>query len=435
MQTEDTAPEEASFSTSASALFPTAALAPDVVADISFAEAQRAEKTIRRLKRGNPVRKLARDVMNRRVVGDARPLFASLTDTARPAQEREIAAWTLGWTPLDTEQQVHAAALLRDVLEGEQAPDPMRWQRILRRTLALSAPLIFLLLLQLQYHHPYTFHFSYLLGSGYYARAARPIFVQICLGISLLVLLPTAPTSLLLDRRRNNRVRAAAAMALGRLQSVEAVGALTTALYDRSATVRRAATAALKNILPLLSEAHYGQLGVQVIPNLCRALQQNDEMLVLHVLSALEQVGDGRAVRPIEQMVKSGRTERLRNLAARVLPILQERQQQEKASKMLLRAATPLAPGAEMLLRAVAAPMSEAVVSGRQTAAVPAAQSGRAAASSSFPLPSASPASSHMDDPQTSPSESQPSQSAVSVDAYAQENTLPQQLKQGRSGE
>jgi hypothetical protein len=395
---------------------PVPSLLPDVVADISFSEAQQAEKTIRRLKRGNPVRKLARNVMNRRPIGEVQPLFESLADTSRPAGEREIAAWTLGWTPLDAEQQTHAATLLRDVLEGEQAPDPTRGQRILKRTLAVSLPVTFLFLLWIlhllwiRHLDPYGFRFSYQFSYWYryYAQRAWPMLWQACLSITALALVPTVPVSLLLDRKCNNRVRAAAAVALGRLQSVEAIGALTTALYDRSASVRRAAVSALKNILPLLTNAHYGQLGVQVIPNLCRALQHGDELLVLHVLSALELIGDGQATRPVEQMVRSGRTERLRNLAARVLPMLQERQRQEKASQMLLRAATPVAPGADMLLRAVDSPMQEAVVP----------------AASSF-IRSA--------DPTVSPDRNklQYAPSPSPLDAYSHEEELPQQLQQG----
>ena len=294
------------------------------------------------------------------------------------------------------------------MLEGEQAPDPTRWKRFLKRTLALSAPLTFLFLLQMQAHSPYVLQFSDLLGSGDSAHLAHAIFVQAYLSITALSLIPTAPVSLLLDRKGNNRVRAAAAVALGRLQSVEAIGALTTALYDRSAGVRRAAISALKNILPLLIEAHYGQLGVQVIPNLCRALQQSDELLVLHVLSALELVGDGQATRPVEQMVKSGRTERVRNLALRVLPMLQERQRQEKASQMLLRAATPVAPGADMLLRAAAGPMPEAIVP----------------AASSFTRPAGPTVSTDRD-------RQQYAQAPAPLETYSREEELPQQLQQG----
>ena len=92
MQADNSEPPETSSVSSIAA--PSLPLLSDVTADISFAEAQQAGKTIRRLKRGNPVRKLARDVMNRRPIGEVQPLFESLANTAHPAQEREIAAWT-----------------------------------------------------------------------------------------------------------------------------------------------------------------------------------------------------------------------------------------------------------------------------------------------------------------------------------------------------
>jgi hypothetical protein len=93
------------------------------VADISFEEVQQAERTIRRLKRGNPVRKLARDVMNRRAVENVQPLLKSLSDPTRPGRERQIAAWALGWTSLDAAQKQAAADVLRDC-----------WRKSRRRT-------------------------------------------------------------------------------------------------------------------------------------------------------------------------------------------------------------------------------------------------------------------------------------------------------------
>ena len=403
---------------------------PDSPADISFKEAQQAEKIIRRLRRGNPVRKLARDVMNRRPVSDIETLFTSLGDTARPAQEREIAAWTLGWTLLDTVQQAQATALLRDVLEGEQAPDPRRFQRLAARTLAVGLPLTLVCLLIIQqatFNNYWSIQFEFRdMFAGYEQQSARMFFFWACVQGLVFALLCVAPVSLLQSHRGSSRVRASAAVALGRLQSVDALGALSTALHDHSARVRLAAASALKNILPLLTNLHYGQLGVHVIPNLCRALRQDDELLALHILSALEQVGDGQAMQSVEQMVTNGRTERVRNLAARVLPVLQERRRQEKSSQMLLRASAPLAPGGDMLLRAVVAPSSAPAQEARfvQERSVQ-EDSAQEAFRPAAPAPAR---------PDTIPDRSRlPLSPAASPQTYTQAEEQTQRLRQGES--
>jgi hypothetical protein len=228
------------------------------------------------------------------------------------------------------------------------------------RVLMLSLPLTLVSMYwthRLGLFHPYGYRFSLadFLRRDWRWEWAFGQLKQRLLFTTVLASVPVVSVSLSLDRKQNNRVRAAAAVALGRLQSVESVGALTTALYDHSAAVRRAAVPALKSALPLLTPEHYGQLGVQAIPNLCRALGHGDELLVLHVLDALEKVGDGRAVQPVEETATRGRTDRIRQMAIRILPLLQERQRQESASKMLLRAAVPTESAPHTLLRPVSA--------------------------------------------------------------------------------
>ena len=306
------------------------------ITDIGFEEVQQVEKTVRRLRRGNPVRKIARDVMNRRPVDSAQPLIASLVGTTRPASERQIAAWALGWTPLDASDRQAAMSILRDVLEGEQPGDPLRFLRIGTRSLMISAVCTFVIV-TVKY--------------GWNRYDAADLFFQMLFMMIMATLVTMTPISLYIDRTRANRVRAAAAASLGRLQCLDSVGALTAALYDRSPVVRRAAVPALSSVLPLLTPEHYGQLSVQAIPNLCRALGHSDIMLVLHVLSALEIVGDGRTVRPVQQLITTGRNDQVRNLAAQILPVLQERQHMESASKMLLRASDATSSAGATLLR------------------------------------------------------------------------------------
>ena len=71
--------------------------------------------------------------------------------------------------------------------------------------------------------------------------------------------------------------------------------------------------------------------------------------LHLAILQALGKIGDHRAVKLVERLVKKGRTPAIREEAARILPILQQRQQQGNAPSTLLRASES---GKEVLLRA-----------------------------------------------------------------------------------
>lgn len=186
---------------------------------------------------------------------------------------------------------------------------------------------------------------------------------------SVLSLPFTLPASVALDTVRFNRVRVAATTALGRLHVPQSVGVLAKAVSDSSPNVRRAAVPALQSAISTLTPAHYGTLGGEVVPHLCAALERarerlsNDtraaEALALSALTALENVGDGRAVTPVRRMVNTGWTAPVNALATRLLPILQERQRQEDAREMLLRGAMTPPPSSELLLRPAVTPPAD----------------------------------------------------------------------------
>src|SRR5207302_2761797 len=72
--------------------------------------------------------------------------------------------------------------------------------------------------------------------------------------------LTVGPWYLRRERNERDRVRAASAHSLGRLGITESVGALAGALRDRNPLVRDAAGTALRRLMPMLTEAHYGEL-------------------------------------------------------------------------------------------------------------------------------------------------------------------------------
>lgn len=166
------------------------------------------------------------------------------------------------------------------------------------------------------------------------------------------------PASLMYDDSRLNRVRAAAATALGHLRLPESVSILAASVYDSPRgeqttgchRVRQAAARALPEVLAALTSEHYGRLPAETVPNLCRLLHHPSTALVRDVLEALEKVGDGRAVQPVERLIQRGRNEAICARAEAILPALLERQRQEQAPHVLLRpTCKPETPSAHLL--------------------------------------------------------------------------------------
>jgi hypothetical protein len=177
-------------------------------------------------------------------------------------------------------------------------------------------------------------------------------------GFALLALaaacLPTLIRAALLDLedRRILEIRIAAVEALGHLQHPGAVDALAGVLHVFSPRLRWAAkTALVVKALPALTSEHYGTLKPQTILNLCHALDYPDETFALLLLEALGKVGTGRALPFVARIAAHGNTPRLREQAAQVVPILQERQQQETDRRVLLRGSAAPEIDAAYLLR------------------------------------------------------------------------------------
>jgi len=296
-----------------------------------------------RLPARNPTRQIAFALLKRkfRPPGTIRPLLEPLTDpSVRRWREREVAAWVLGRALLAPAQAETAARTLADVLEDALPPDTRRVWRGFARWLLLA------LLLSL----PTALLFGSRMGVEPPLLVMVAFFVLALIVLSALLVIP-APLlarSLAVEDQGLNRVRAAAATALGRMGAAGCAGTLAGALFDHSPRVRDAAKAALYTTLPVLTPDHYGALDSQAVPNLCRALNHAEERLVLAVLEALEKMGDGRALPHVARLAAGTRTSRIQQAAARALPVLQERRRQEQAPGMLLRPAEP--PGIDASL-------------------------------------------------------------------------------------
>jgi HEAT repeat protein len=146
-----------------------------------------------------------------------------------------------------------------------------------------------------------------------------------------------APALAFRARAVNQRVRAAAAEALGELAVAEAAGPVAGALFDLSPAVRRAAWAALPGALEALTDGWYGKVEARHVNILCRALGRGSATTDVAILEALGHVGGASAVGPVERMARSGRSPAIRACAERALPVLRERRRAETDPVRLLR--------------------------------------------------------------------------------------------------
>lgn len=315
-----------------------------------LAEANAQVSLLGRIPESHPVRLAALSVARGEPISSIQPLIDALLDPSPDRWRiRAVAAWALSRTPLTPEETDGATASLLDVLERahpERKLDIVL--RLLKRHAAISvsggALALFIVFLVT---------FDVMWRRGFYNGPSLPELWAMMTCITAFGAWPlVVPASLAFDHSRSARARAAAAEALGRLGQPESVGALSGALFDRSWRVRDAAAAALHRVLPLLASDHYGLFGAQSIANLGRALSHPDAQLVSKALSALAVVGTSHAIPFVKKTAQSGRTVRLRDAAAEVLAILEQRQRSESVHATLLRPTQSPDDPAQVLVRA-----------------------------------------------------------------------------------
>ncbi len=311
----------------------------DGVPDTSQATLEEVEvilSRVARLRSASPGRRLATrtalSLLGKPPVESVQPLVSTLHNASVSLwREREIAAWTLGRAPLSPHDRDAVSASLLGVLEN--AYRESGWTRAARAVMRnVAVGMIFAV-----------FGFGIFDGGAPFLGAVTMINVMIAPIVF--------PLSLAYDRHLNDHVRAAAAIAVGRLSVPEAVGPLAAALFDRSASVRSAAELALHQVLPALKEEHYGRLGAESMAAVGKCLSHPDAMLVFKMLDALKVVGTGSAVPFVEKLAHSGRTMKLRDTAAEVLTVLRDRQRRENDSERLLRSTNSPTDSSGMLLR------------------------------------------------------------------------------------
>lgn len=294
---------------------------------------------------------------------NAEPSLADFTHLlvhlkTEPLPVRGLIIWALGRLPLNPQFRKEAAKALADILEDKQ-PLGARTARRLVNAAARSAVWG-------------SVSMGSLIGFGMLAYVVKglspePIawgaaILLICLAVlaggALLCTPFVIPYSLYADASRARLLRIRAVSTLERLRVPESVGILAKAYARMEPEIRKAAEPALLAVLPTLMPEHYGRMDAEVVPHMCHALlfaatgARAYGSLASSLLQALERMGDGRAVQAVEQVAKKGTGTNLRAEAARILPILRARQEQENAHGTLLRGASSPAVSADQLLRA-----------------------------------------------------------------------------------
>ncbi len=285
-----------------------------------------------RLRRKNPVR-MAADMLiqGARPPDDAIPslLYSIQAPSGFRWRERIVAAWALSRMEVDETTRCHAASCLIRMLRRENEKDAAgRIGRMALRTGILSGALSILT-------SPAT-------GIG-----AIPFFIVLSVVFSPF----TFSLSSWIDSRRHDRVRAAAAEALGHVCIAESIGDLALAARDKNMRVRQRAANSFLPVAATITKRDYRRLDNWMVNAVFRLLSGRDDDLQRAALRALGEFGDGSALEPVQRVAKKGKTRELRALAESCLPILRERWQKENDTRILLRAAD--SPGAreEALLR------------------------------------------------------------------------------------
>ena len=274
-------------------------------------------------------------------------------DTSRtgPTSQSHLCAWLLGVPLLREQDRTRAAgslhALLRKGPKSLLMPAGKRMIRALRSTGVLAAALAM---------------FPWIASALLSPPVSLSMYIE---GAAILSLILYPVVLFYLGQREIDDagdLRFIAAHALGRLRATAAIDALSVARLEGNDYLSRMATASLRVVLPHLTPEHYGQLGSDVVPNLCRLYKQcaplvttaenSDYRFALELLGALDKIGDARAIPVVQQSAHAWKGLALADAANRTLTSLEERKRRETERGTLLRGAGLPAIAEGELLRA-----------------------------------------------------------------------------------
>ncbi len=328
---------------------------------------QRVRQTLRHLRKRSPVKQAAETVLQGEALSDAQlsTLLRCLGNTsANRWNERMLASWLLGNAPFTDEFTLDAITALGATVEKSHKQDRFRvFGRFVWRSAGYYSFLVLAVtgmdafirnytpfLLEVwdamgawlaALAHPYMdlVDSSVKVINDYNPNFSNPI--QLVLFVSLLTLIPapiSLPISLLLDRRRQNRVRKEATASLTQLGSVEALPYLLASIGSARGELYQELLDGIATLLPRLTPEDYGRLRSDTVPNLCYLLNNFTGNFLLTVLEAVGKIGDSRAITAVQRLAEGDAPPQIREAANRILPILMARREQESHSRNLLRA-------------------------------------------------------------------------------------------------
>ncbi len=296
-------------------------------------ETEMIRKVAARLPRESVARKCAEALLNRLEIepGWASELCKMLPPKRSPDDpEPLIAAWCLGRVPLSDVDRAAAVRALMSMVNLQRL--------VIRRiTPSLAAKVALALVGLFALSQAALYSGLPLLSSPYFSLVFSPFSYGIVLWI----------------KRFRCRELETGAASLGLIADPRAIDRLMV-LAHHETRVRKAAQTSLDSCIGAIRASHYGNLPPEVIPTLCKLLKTAGPDRKLAILQALAYAGDGRAVDAVRPLTEDPLSDRIRDLAARVLPILEARKAQETAAATLLRPSSLQGEPSLVLLRPAA---------------------------------------------------------------------------------
>lgn len=254
--------------------------------------------------------------------------------------EREVASWLIAHAAWSEEQQEKLSeALSQDLERALKAGKPLwiagRW---VGGSLLTSQLLLLSVLLFLPGSDPFRDVWEYLSATFVITLNLLLVGVSFCFPIAVMGMV------------HKLRALRPAIAALGKVGRADSLAILCRA--GQRGTLRDAVTAALADVTARLTPADYATLSLKTMSALCQALTGISPPVTRVILRTLTVVGDGRAVRAVKYLAQSAVHPDIRESAARLLPLLQQRAQESKASAQLLRASGAPEESGRTLLRA-----------------------------------------------------------------------------------
>ncbi len=289
-------------------------------------------------------------------------------------RESCLAAWTLGILPLDKCNRPLVSATLSQFLTGKgelfSNHYSRRFGRAIIRTLKTSALMTFsvfffywlICLVSINFGGGITEELLLLICQFALMCGLGGIFTTLALSIPLFPIVSLIYKGV--DTARLNKIRTYIALSLGRIGLPDSAESLSRASLGLNWKVASMAQISLCDLLPTITHESFGQLPSETIPNLSKLLKRvglredviienplsaknevSCHQLAFAILDALEKIGDSRAIKAVIEVSGSASNRKIQKRASEILPILEERAQNENDRSMLLRGSSePVKP-------------------------------------------------------------------------------------------